>query len=213
MRDWDTAYRKKGEIQTWIDKIVEDSVDLFKQRNVKRILDLGFGTGRHTIFLAEKDFDVYGIDISEKGKEITEQKGKEKNLNIHLVVGDMHDLPFEDTFFDAIIVIYTIHHTNLTGLKRIMSEVKRVLKPKGIFVGTLISTKDLRYGTGKKLEPDTFIGINEPVDPDVPHHFSDERKVKELFSGFNFLNLEEKTSFSQRRHVDSVHWEIIAEKK
>ncbi len=212
MKDWDKAYREKGEIQTWISDIIKDSVNLFKERNVKRILDLCFGTGRHVVFFAERGFDVYGIDISEKGKEITEKKIKEKGLKANLKIVNMKNLPFDDNFFDAIIAVYSIAHNTLSGLKKTISEMTRVLKPKGIIIATLISTKDPRFGTGKEIEPGTFINIDDPVDSDIPHRFSDENDIKELFSKFNFIMLEERVGHSVRRNAKCTHWEMIAEK-
>jgi ubiquinone/menaquinone biosynthesis C-methylase UbiE len=213
MKDWDKTYEEKGEIQNWISDIVKDSVELLRKNNVRRILDLCFGTGRHTIFLAEKGFDVYGIDISERGKEIAEKKAKEKDLkNIHLKLADMKNLPFEENFFDAAIATYALEHNTLAGLKKSISELIRVLKPKGILIATIISTKDPRYGTGKEIEPSTFTNIGDFAESSVIHHFSDEMEVKELFAEFELIKLKENFGYSTRRKMKAVHWEIIAEK-
>jgi SAM-dependent methyltransferase len=213
MEDWEKAYREIGEIQTRVSGIVKDSLELLKKRNVKRVLDLCFGTGRHAIFLAENGFDVYGIDTSKTGKDITEKKAKEKNLrNVHLKIADMCDIPFDNNFFDAIIAVYALEHNTLGGLKKTISELEQALKPNGILIATLISTKDPRYGTGKEIEPNTFTNIKDPAESDVPHRFSDEEEIKELFTGFNLIDSNEKTGYSERRKMKTVHWEIIAEK-
>ncbi|MFH0949397.1 MAG: class I SAM-dependent methyltransferase [Candidatus Aenigmatarchaeota archaeon] len=213
MKDWDSTYKEKGEIQTWVSDIVKNSIELLKKRNAKKVLDLCFGTGRHTVFLAENGFDVYGIDISKTGKAITERKIKEKNLkNIHLKIADMHDIPFDNNFFDAIIAVHALPHNTLVGLKQTISEMERTLKPNGILIATLISTKDPRYDTEKEIEPNTFTGIEDPDESDVPHHFSDKKEVKELFAKFNLIDVKEKAGYSERRKVKIVHWEIIAEK-
>jgi ubiquinone/menaquinone biosynthesis C-methylase UbiE len=213
MKDWEEAYREKGEIQTRVSNIVRDSLKLLRERGAKRVLDLGFGTGRHAIFLAENGFDVYGIDVSKTGKEITEKKAKEKNLkNVHLEIADMHDMPFDDNFFDAIIAIYILEHNTLAGLKKTISELDRVLKPNGILIATLISTKDPRCGSGKKIEPNTFTALEDPAEGGGIHRFSDEEEVKTLFARFNLIDLKEKTGFSERRKMRCAHWEIIAEK-
>ncbi len=212
-KDWDNLYRDKGEIQTEVIDLVKNSVKLLKEKGIIKILDLDFGTGRHSIFLAEKGFDVYGIDISEKGKEITEKKIRERNLkNVHLKIADMHDIPFEDNFFDAVIAVYALEHNTIKGLKDTISEVERVMGNKGALLATLISTKDPRYGTGKEIEPNTFINQADPTEIDVPHHFSDKKEVKELFNHFHVIKLEEKTGYSKRRKAEAVHWEIVAER-
>ncbi len=212
-KDWDKAYREKGEIQTRVSEIVKDFVKLLEERHAKRVLDLCFGTGRHTIFLAEKGFEVFGIDLSKKGKEITEKKAKEKNLkNVHLKIANMQNLPFEKNFFNAVIAVNAIEHNNFDGLKKTISGIERVLKPKGILIATLISTKDPRFGMGKEIETNTFTNINDPAEIDVLHHFSNEKEVKELFNKFNLIKLKERKGFSERRKMKTVHWNIIAEK-
>ena len=212
-RDWDKIYKEKGEIQTEVSGLVRDSLNLLKKRKVKKVLDLCFGTGRHAIFLAENGFEVYGIDISEKGKEITEKKIKEKNLkNVYLQVADMHQIPFEDKFFDAILAIYSLAHNDLEGLEQTISELERVLKPKGMLITTLISKNDPRCGTGEKIEPGTFINLDDSAEKDVPHRFSDEKEFKNLFSNFKIIKLKENFDYSQRRQAECVHWELIGEK-
>jgi len=214
MSNWEKAYKKIGVIQKEVLDLVKDALKLLKEKNARKVLDLCFGTGRHTIFLAENGFEVYGIDISKTGKKITEKKLQEKNLgNVHLKTADMHDLPFKNDFFDAIVAVYALEHNTLAGLKRTISELDRVLKNNGILITTLISTNDPRYGSGKKIEPNTFTDIKDLVENDVSHHFSNDNEARELFSQFNLIDLKEKPGYSERRKMKTMHWEIIAEKK
>ncbi|MFH1364036.1 MAG: methyltransferase domain-containing protein [Candidatus Aenigmatarchaeota archaeon] len=210
--NWDELYRKQGEIQKEVINLVKNSLQILKEMNVKNVLDVGFGTGRHVVFLAENGFDVHGIDVSERGKEITENKLNNKQLEADLKTADMHDLPYPDDSFDAIVAVHTIEHNTMEGLKKTISELKRVLKPNGILVTTLISRNDPRYGEGEELEPNTYIKIDDPAESGVEHHFSDKNEIDELFSGFRLIKIEEVEGFSTRRQIDCVHWEIVAEK-
>ncbi|MFA4819832.1 MAG: class I SAM-dependent methyltransferase [Candidatus Aenigmatarchaeota archaeon] len=214
MRDWENAYKERGEIQIGIEPLVKKSLKLLKKRKARKVFDLCFGTGRHVIFLAENGFDVYGIDISKTGKAITERKIKQKGLkNVHLKVADMRKIPFKNNTFDAVIAVNALQHNTLNGVKDTIHELKRVLKPNGTLVATLISTKDPRYKAGKQVEPNTFTDLgDDPSDIDVPHHFSDKKEATELFSQFNRVKLKEAEGFSERRQMKAVHWEIIAEK-
>ena len=212
MKNWDEAYKEIGIVQTGMADLIKEAVKLFKKHKVRRVLDLGFGTGRHTVFLAEQGLEVYGMDISEKGKEITEGKLKEKGLKANLQIADMHKLPYQDNFFDAVVAIYVIEHNTLKGLKESIAEIRRALKPGGVLVATLISTKDPRHGTGKEIEPNTFVNFNDPVESDVMHRTSDKKEAKKLFGQFNILKLEEMEGFSPRRKMKTFHWEIIVKK-
>lgn len=211
MKDWESAYRKKR-VKARVSDIVKESLWLLKKREAKKVLDVGFGVGGHALFLAENGFDVYGIDISKTGKRIAEKKARDKKLSIKLKTADMKKIPFGDSYFDAIIAVYTIPHNTLCGLRRTISEIERVLRPGGILVATLLSKKDPRYGTGEEIEPGTFVKLDDPVESDVPHRFSDDRELNDLFSGFHFIKLRENYGYSDRRKMPAVHWEIAAEK-
>lgn len=209
--NWDTTYKKQGEIQTKISEFIIETTKIFKQNKAKTVLDLCFGTGRHTVYLAENGFTVYGIDISQAGKEITEKKIKEQKLgNVHLEVGDMNKLPYQNSFFDAILAVNCIEHNTHAEIKKVINKLYQILKPEGSLAATLISDKDPRNGLGRKIDNNTYINIEDPAEKDVLHHFSSENEVKKLFKKFKIIKLQEKIGFSERRNMRAVHWEIIA---
>lgn len=43
-------------------------VELFSEKGVSKILDLGCGSGRHVIYLSKHGFDVYGFDVAHRDK-------------------------------------------------------------------------------------------------------------------------------------------------
>ena len=65
LEGWDKIYKKHGITQVECLKKVEDFVSTIKQCNAKEVLDLGCGTGRHSIYLAEQGFTVKSTDISD----------------------------------------------------------------------------------------------------------------------------------------------------
>ena len=65
MKDWDGIYKTRGEVQIQVLPRVRRIVPFLKQNKVRKILDLGCGTGRHTVFLAQHGFNVTAIDISD----------------------------------------------------------------------------------------------------------------------------------------------------
>ncbi|MDH5460280.1 MAG: methyltransferase domain-containing protein, partial [Candidatus Bathyarchaeota archaeon] len=44
---------------------VVEALPTFKRCNVKSVLDLGCGAGRHCVYLAKNGFDAIGVEISE----------------------------------------------------------------------------------------------------------------------------------------------------
>ncbi len=82
--------------------------DFFEQelnhdRSVK-ILDIGCGTGRHSIEMAKRGYSVTGIDLSEAMLKKAREKAKKDNLDIHFEKHDARVLPFENDFGAAIMI-------------------------------------------------------------------------------------------------------------
>lgn len=102
----------------------------------KKILDVGAGTGRLSLRLAEKGADVVALDISEK--MLAELINKNKKINI--VVGNAEQLPFEDNYFDAVAAAFLIVH--LKDPRIFFDEVYRVLKDGGQFIVTNVNQKE-----------------------------------------------------------------------
>ena len=104
LEGWDKIYKKHGITQVECLKKVEDFVSTIKQCNAKEVLDLGCGTGRHSIYLAEQGFTVKSTDISDTGIEILNKRANDLGLkNISTYIHDMREIPFEDETFDAVL--------------------------------------------------------------------------------------------------------------
>jgi len=124
--------------------------------NVKKILDLGSGHGRDSIFFVLKGFvEVEAIDYSVVAVEILSKIAKEKRLSIKSQVFDIKKkpLPYPDGYFD---VVYSHMLLNMRfsedELHFILSEIKRVLKPKGWNFFSVRNHNDKFYGKGYKIE-------------------------------------------------------------
>lgn len=110
-------------------------VSLVKDTQPQTVLDIATGTGDLAIALTETQAKkIIGLDISQGMMDIGKKKVKEKKLEniIEFVLGDSENLPFEDNSIDAITVAFGIR--NFENLEIGLSEIKRVLKPNGIFV-------------------------------------------------------------------------------
>ncbi|MFQ6020717.1 MAG: class I SAM-dependent methyltransferase [Candidatus Aenigmatarchaeota archaeon] len=212
----------KSEFERWKkvpEKYIVGLVPMLKKRNVKRILDLGCGLGRHLIFLAKKDFMVVGSDISSTALGIAEKQAKNEKLKNYLLV--KHDItlfPFPENHFDAVISANVIHHNKLRSIKKTVNEIKRVLKKRGLVIVTLLSKNDHKYKKGKRVEKDTYdlSHIKGHAEVGVLHHFFGEIEARRLFSRFKILELKELIKEikppSSKGIKKSAHWLIIAEK-
>ena len=87
---WDKIFKQQGKFFTKVQGDIPRIVKLFKRRNVKRVLDLGCGSGRHTVYLAKHGFEVYGIDISRTGIKMTRKFLLKEKLKGNLKIGSIY---------------------------------------------------------------------------------------------------------------------------
>lgn len=199
---WEKKYVKEGEIFSEpLPKIIKAS-KLFKKQKYSKILDLGCGTGRHTIYLAQQGFSVYATDISKTGIEILKKNAKAKNLkNIYYKVHDMTKIPYENAFFDGIICVFAMGHGLLSDAKNTINEMFRVLKPEGTVITEFMSIKDKTYGEGKEIEENTFIG-SMVGEEEILHHYFTKKEIKRLFSKFSKTKISVTTYFGKIEAFD-----------
>ncbi|MBZ9609004.1 class I SAM-dependent methyltransferase [Clostridium estertheticum] len=132
-----------------------------------RVLDIGFGNGYLIKQLAKKnEGDFYGIEISDDMLKTGCKRNSEliKRGKVHLTKGNVMDITFENSFFDKIYTVNTVYFWE--NLDESLSEIKRVLKPNGIFINVIYSKQWLdnikytQYGflkyTPKELEEATL---------------------------------------------------------
>lgn len=207
------------------------------RKKVKRVLDVGCGNGRHIKFFAEQGFDVFGIDISKEAIDLAGVWLKSENLKADLKVGTSEKLPYEDEYFDIVLLDGVLDHIKFSNAKKTIEEVKRVLAPKGYLFLKLRSTLDSEFERGKKVDYHTFI-LEEGYEGGEIQHFFDSEEIKELlneFKIFDMVLIEEKfprsytvdkaflqSSRGEKKYVDAsiplkmelrnCEWHIAAEK-
>lgn len=69
-----------------------------------KILDVGCGTGRHSIELSKRGYSITGIDLSESQLAQAKKKAKKVNLQIEFLKLDARHLPFNNEFDTAIML-------------------------------------------------------------------------------------------------------------
>ena len=100
----------------------------------QKVLDIGCGTGRFTVPLAELGADTCAVDISAGMLDVLSEKLAERGLSADLRLGDMCQLPFPDATFDVVTSFLALMHIPLSDRPQVWREVRRVLKPGGRMV-------------------------------------------------------------------------------
>lgn len=106
-----------------------------------RVLNVGIGNGYLETQLLSKGFDAYSLDPSENAvKAVRKQLGASPEK---FRVGTAAAMPFESSWFDFVVMSEVIEHLDEKTLGDTFSELKRVLRPGGWFVGTCPDNEDL----------------------------------------------------------------------
>ncbi|WP_426320990.1 methyltransferase domain-containing protein [Pseudoduganella sp. R-43] len=128
----------------------------------KRVLDIACGEGYGSQLLAERAAQVSGVDIA--AETVDHARATYGAGNLEFLLGDCAAIPFEAGTFDVVVSFETIEHHDQH--EKMISEIRRVLKPDGILV---ISSPDKRYYSDergyvnqfhvKELYRDEFVGL------------------------------------------------------
>lgn len=107
----------------------------------KKILDIGCGTGRHSIELTLRAYSVVGIDLSESQLKRAKEKAAAKNLQIIFHRYDARNLPFNNEFDLAIMLCegaFPLMETDEMNFQ-ILKNAANALKSKGKFIFTTLN--------------------------------------------------------------------------
>ena len=174
------------------------SLKFFQEKKINKIVELGAGLGRDTIFFAKNSIHVTALDYSGSGIKIINEKAEKQNISKYIstkIFDVRKKLPFEDNSIEACFshMLYCMALT-LNELENLNNEIYRILKPNGINIYTVRHIKDGDYKKGIHRGEDLYEN-----DGFIVHFFSKE-KVNSLLNGFKNLKFEnfEEGKFPRR---------------
>jgi SAM-dependent methyltransferase len=190
---WEAWYQRKlGIVEPEIPRLVK----LLTANESKRVLDVGCGTGRHVAYLALNGFETYGFDISENALDKARGILREKNVVATLAVADMFKpFPYEDEFFDAVVATRVIHHGYLKEIRKIASEMNRVLARNGfMFVqsSAWLPGEKIENPSAIEVEPRTLVW-SEGEEANILHHSFSREELLGLFPNQQIIDLHSRS--------------------
>ena len=164
------------------------ALKLFQEKKIDKIVEIGAGLGRDTIFFAKNSIHITALDYSSSGIKVINQKTNKENLSnyISTKLFDVREkLPFEDNSIEACYshMLYCMALTT-NDLEKLNNEIQRILKPGGINVYTVRHTNDGDFKRGVHVGEDLYEN-----DGFIVHYFSEE-KVNSLLKGFKNISIE-----------------------
>jgi ubiquinone/menaquinone biosynthesis C-methylase UbiE len=168
-------------------------------------LDLGCGRGRNARLGAEHGFVVHGCDISPAALRLAAARAQEVGLESMHVVADLMRLPYSDDLFLAAACIHVLPYFLQAQSERVVTEIRRVLRPGGWLYADLLDPGDIEFGCGAPVEAHTFCDSDG-----IPMHFHSRQEIDELLSGFHLARVN-RLEINGQAGV-RVSWVLWAEK-
>jgi SAM-dependent methyltransferase len=157
-----------------------------------KILDCGAGGITPPLGLFyEHGFETYGIEISDEQIKLAEKFSKEHKMKLNIIKGDIRELPYDNEFFDYAFSYNTIFHLTKKDIKKMIGEVKRILKKGGLFFVNFMTPEDKYYGEGKEISKGEFVLVDDEGQERY-RVFLELDEVKEYFSDFEIILLENR---------------------
>jgi SAM-dependent methyltransferase len=106
-----------------------------------KILDIGCGTGRHSIELTKRGYYVTGVDLSESQLIRARQKAMAQNLEVEFLMHDARKLPFNNEFDLAIMLCegaFPLMETDEMNYQ-ILESAAKALKDSGKLIFTTLN--------------------------------------------------------------------------
>jgi glycine/sarcosine N-methyltransferase len=123
---------------------------LFREAKVERVLDIGSATGEHSIALAEKGYDVIGIEPNFKMLQAARKKGKRKKGKAKFFKGGFPDFnKLIKVKVDALICLGNTlaHHPDYKSLNSTLRKFFPILREKGLLIFQGINADSIPLGS------------------------------------------------------------------
>ena len=194
---WDEAWKRVAKPHKELPKLpyIHEITRKLKKYQVKKVLDLGCGSGWLSVFISKYGFDVTGIDIAKPAVELGKTWAKEDNSNVNFLVGDLLNLPFQESTFDAIVCNSVLEHFRFDQAKMLFEKVHEILTEKGFFFGCFD-----QVGSGKgeyfELNDSTHVYTDQMRKGMMLRNYTDQ-ELRELLSDFDILSFD-KNNYGSR---------------
>lgn len=179
-------------------------------------LDVGCGAGNNTVFLAQAGFSTLAVDGSASAVQATRERLSENGLAGDVWTGDFTNLEnIEDGSVDIAIDRCAICHCRRTGISAALDEVRRVLRPGGMFFSQMFSDTHGETKNALTWEDGAATSFSAGYFAEIAQtFFASENDIDEFF-GSRFETITQQlvsTSAWPGRNVASAHWNMTLRK-
>lgn len=217
--NWEQCYASNTHLSTWpwsdLVSLVHRHCKPLIAAKAGRVLELGCGAGANIPLFLALGMDYCAIEGSPT--IVAQLHQRYSNLVNNIRIGDFTvDEPF-GWDFDVVIDRASLTHNNTCSIKNAIQMFFKYIKPGGLFIGTdWFSTNHTDFLSGEMVgDKYTYNNFNKGQFVGVGNvHFSDETHLRDLFSKFQILFMEEKVvrRYEPNDNHKFASWNIVAKR-
>ncbi|MGW8265776.1 MAG: SAM-dependent methyltransferase [Longimicrobiales bacterium] len=155
MNPWDERYGEEGwAFGTEPNDFLREQAHLIPEG---RVLCLGEGEGRNSVFLAELGYEVVGVDRSQVGLDKAQALARERGVFVETVVTSIEDFDLREGEWEGIVSIF--FHLPPDLRKKVHEAVVLGLAPGGVLILEAYTPRQLELGTGGPRDRDRLMTL------------------------------------------------------
>ena len=133
-KKWEQFYQDNQRFHLEPHEMLSKVITHLRELDTHKVLDLGCGSGRHLIALAEEGFAVEGIDFSPAAVDLAQNWLQEKGFDYRVSIADLHEeiKSLEKDSFGGILAIDSIHYGSFQDFQNSLREINRLLVTGGL---------------------------------------------------------------------------------
>lgn len=183
------------------DRWVEYVEEIWKKFNIKPelVCELGCGTGSITLRMAEKGYDMIGIDNSADMLSEAREKSGDENLDVLFLLQDMREFELYGTVSSVICLCDSMNYiTEDEDMQDVFNLVNNYLDPGGLFVFDL----NTEYKFREIYADNTFSQTDDDAVYLWENYYDEDEKINEYY-----LNLFVKNGNGTYNRTIEEHYE------
>jgi SAM-dependent methyltransferase len=204
----------------WPDENVVRCVNRFfgrvprEERAALSALDIGFGSGRHVLYLAQEGFRVYGLDIAQTAIARILDKVARYNLNVDIRQEELLQTTMPTQAFALVVGWGSLFCADSEGVRANLHKVHDLLLPSGILCANFRTTRNWFYGLGESLGKHTFrLDARSRDYEGIVYHFFEEDELVALLQEAGLEVIYNEYVEWRKFGTETHSWWIITARK
>lgn len=182
---WENLYSNMKAMLQYPDSVlVSIASSLISRDKYKKVLDYGFGSGSNLLYFLRRGFECSGAEVSGSAIRVTAERIAKEGFKADLKLIKDGTLSFKNGEFDVVIAWEVLCYNDWNTLAYAVSEINRVLKPRGLFLGNMITSGNVPLiMNSHSLGNGIYESVAEGQEGALLIAIDDEKKLRSVFPG------------------------------